>query len=343
MNGKIYLLVLLASLFIVSCFSINQSHQKQKEYLNYPINNINKDLNNVFPSLVMPQCYVTYRQYNFKLSENVTKKNIDDFITHQKKQGNINRQNSVGSGIIIASQGDKILILSAAHIYNYPQKIYHNFNKKNYQNNISVFAQKVAQKQYIVTNNEIVTLEKLVQDKSKDIVLLMGKEVTDTISLAEIQYKFGNSSQIEVGNYIYLFGFPTGKEIISNGIISPLKYKGEFIINTPFNKGMSGGAVFGLKESTPQVTLELLGIANSAAAKYSYLLTPEEEARTKDYNRNLPYRGNIFIKRKSDLKYGITYVTGINSIKNFLIDNRKIIEQEGFNLNHLIGAEIEDK
>ena len=123
---------------------------------------------------------------------------------------------------------------------------------------------------------------------------------------------------------------------MTKGIVSsPEKTKnGFFLIDAVFNKGFSGGLVFAIKDGVPN--FEIVGMAKSAASQNDNIIVPEKKTHEMLYNPTIPYEGKIFVQHRESIKYGITYVTTIETIQEFLEDNKELLESKGYHSSEFI-------
>lgn len=312
------------------------------EYDNHPpISNITPQVKEIQSSLALLNCTAYYTQYNFAFSDEVWKEDLTDPATLKKADvKNINRS-SAGTGMVLAIRNKKILLLTCNHVIDYPSEVYEHYSKFYGDNYVNIYLKKKKQTQFISYKDNIIDMEVIATDSRNDMVLLSGKSNIENIELGRPNIKLGNSRDLRTGNFIYVFGFPKGHKMVSSGIVSmDDKREDVFLIDTPFNRGMSGGIVYAIRDDSPN--FELVGMATSSAANFEFILKPNEDVINKKmYNKSLPYEGSIYIEEKARIRYGITYVNNIDLILDFLRRNKEKIEAAGFKIDSLIKSRDE--
>ena len=238
---------------------------------------------------------------------------------------NYDTKTASGTASIIYNKNHKLALLTCAHIVNFPDTLYsyHRINNQNYIETVSI---KDRQENYI---NELVDgnkMEILISDKEQDMVILVKKTDYTTQYIA-LNRLFLNDDEIDIGTIIYIFGYPKGKQMITQGIVGNVE-KNNYIIDSNFNRGQSGGMVFVTKSDYPN--FELLGMTKSSAADFHLLLKPENNYQIKKYDLTIPYSNNIYIKNYAFINYGLTNVIPIKTINVFLHKNKKILEKNGY-------------
>ncbi len=169
----------------------------------------------------------------------------------------------------------------------------------------------------------------MVSDKEKDIALLT-KKISNNTQYTVLNRIFYNKKEIDIGTMIYIFGYPKGKQMLTQGIVGNVK-KDNYIVDSNFNRGQSGGMVFITKSDYPN--FELLGMAKSTAADFHLLLTPLDNYQLKKYDITIPYSDNVYIKNYAFINPGLTNVIPIKIINQFLRNNRKLLKNNNFLLD----------
>ncbi len=178
--------------------------------------------------------------------------------------------------------------------------------------------------------------EVLVSDKKRDLALLTKKASHDQFQkIKPFKYPLGESSNLELGSFVYIIGYPMGHKMITKGIVSNTRddKSDSFLIDALFNRGFSGGIILAIRDGVPN--FELVGIAKSVSAKNEYILTPSPLKSTQQYDTLYPYDGDIHIKRYDNINYGITYTISTDEIIDFLKDNESTLKYRGFDFKYL--------
>jgi S1-C subfamily serine protease len=341
---KLYIVVIACVLISVNCgtqsLEIIDNRITDGEYDNHPpLNNSTPKIEQILNSIAMINCTAYYTQYEFEPSDEVFKEDIDEGeVLTRGESFNINK-NSAGTGLILSVDGNQVLLLTCNHIIDYPDEVFNYFTRFFTNNYVNIYLKKQKQTQFVTLDNNIVDLELIAKNKRKDIALLGGTSNGKVMNISEPKFKFGKTNDIRTGNFIYIFGFPKGHKMVSTGTISTEgSNRLHYMIDTPFNRGMSGGIVFAIRDDSPN--FEMVGMAKSAAADFEYILKPDKNITDdRAFNESLPYEGNIFVEEKPRIRYGITYVNNIDIILAFLKQNRTKIEKAGYNIDHLFESE----
>jgi hypothetical protein len=191
------------------------------------------------------------------------------------------------------------------------------------------------QTNYVSDFPESGELDVILKDKNMDIALL-GRRYSsnETLRMTTFNYPWGNSTELEWGSFIYVFGFPMNYKMISKGIVSsPGKEKHIFLIDAVFNKGCSGGIVLAIRDGVPN--FELVGIVKSVPAEFENTLRPLIKERDLEYNPMLPYKGDVYVDKEQVLRIGITKVIGIEVVKDFLISHKDELTSRGYTFRDL--------
>jgi len=222
--------------------------------------------------------------------------------------------------------------LTCNHIIDFPDTVFSfyesNSSKEKYILCVSIKIKQMNQIGITEGNN----IEILAKDEKNDIAFL-GKKITQTDeNIPFFKYQCGESNDLEWGSFVYIIGYPMGFQMITRGIVSnPDKIKsGSFLIDAVFNRGFSGGLVLAIKDGVPN--FELVGMAKSVPYKEENILIPENTNESFEYAPNSPYTGNIFVKSKKNLSYGITNSVTIETIKEFYKENKNKLLEKGYNL-----------
>lgn len=309
----------------------------------FPYNNASEQLEEIAKSVKMLSYISYYQAYLFNEDQqlkvnNITKRNIKDLA-----QDEIYFSESVtGTATIIYYDGEDVALLTCAHIGNYPDTVITYFDPKSEEKIIKQMSVKVREHFFV---NELPgqgDLEIVVSDSKKDLAILSKKVTNDPFQrIKPFKYPFGNSGNLELGNFVYIIGYPMGHKMITRGIVSNTRdaKSASFLIDALFNRGFSGGIILAIRDGVPN--FELVGLAKSVSAKNEYLLTPSMSNGKHDYNPNLPYDGDLFIKRYEGINYGITYTISTDEINDFLSENRELIKSRGIDFDFLFEQPVQ--
>lgn len=300
----------------------------------FPYKTCSKQIGEIAESIKKLHCIAEYKTYIFPPEMMVTSKQINKKLLREKEViKKFDSESVIGTATVIYYDHEKIGLLASAHVINYPDTIYGYYEDLEVDGEkvIQTFSTKSRQLNYVRDLPINKNLEILAIDEDLDIVIL-GQEV-DPEKKREVHvfdYPMGDSDDLEWGSFVYIIGYPSGYQMITRGIVSTPggKYRKSYLIDALFNKGISGGIVLAIRDGVPN--FELVGMAKSVAASYENILIPEEDSHMKQYNPNSPYEGNLFVKMKKEINYGITYSVASNSIKDFIKDHKLELAEKGY-------------
>ncbi len=288
-------------------------------------------------SIIVMNSSANYRTIFFEPESKIIRSNIATIDTNNDNAQSIKYDNvsAYGTGTIIYNYNKHIAILSSAHIFNHPDTLVTYFDSGNGEKFVSSISIKQSEKHYSSDMPEYKTLNILAQDPQNDIIVL-GLELQDDEQylVPAIPYPFGDSSKLEWGTLVYLAGYPKGYKMLTQGMISEpdRNNRRNFLIDTMFNYGFSGGLIVGVKQGVPN--FEILGIATSATADLYNVLVPDPASG--HYDNNTLYQQDIYNRHVRFLNYGITIATPVNAILEMLKDNKMIFFDNGYDMELLL-------
>ena len=297
-----------------------------------------EELEKISRSVNMISSIAFYQDYQFTKGSKVTTSMIED-ETFEKKAIEISsfQKPAVGTATIVFYRFRKIAVLTCAHVINFPDTVisYFSENDGSQSEFIQSIAIKSQQNNHIIGISQGNNFEILAVDQENDLAIL-GKtiEIIPGQGLPVFTYPKGKAEELKWSNFIYVMGFPKGKKMLSTGVISgpPGENKSIFYINTPFNRGSSGGPVFAIRDGVPN--FELVGIVKSVSAEMKPYLAPAEDTPRftgKDFQEI--FNGESIIKTHENIFYGVTYVVAIEVIEQFIEDNRINLAEKGFDID----------
>lgn len=301
----------------------------------FPYRNCAVELEEITRSVKKVNCYATYRTYVFGENSQITLRDLSGPDLFEQAKARIENNESVsGTAVVISSSGDKLALLTCAHVAVFPDTIIHWSEHSDLQSNkyIHSISLKTNQQLYIRDIPEGSRIQVLASDLKSDIAIL-GRTVNQpALPVKVFGYPAGYSDQLEWGSFIYLVGYPLGQLMVTKGIVSkPVDRNGNFMTDASFNEGFSGGIVLAVRDGVPN--FELVGIGRSVSARTSYSLKPEKQIHEYAYNPAIPYNGNIYVNEEKEINYGITFVIPVNKVRQFYLDNRNRILEQGYNLD----------
>jgi hypothetical protein len=342
-----------AALIIIFFFGSCSTYVYEKAYptlldgkydSEFPYNSAHKQLEEISNSIRLINCVAFYTRYDFDLSDQITASTLSGIRLHKeaKNQTQYNRSLS-GTGTVISNKLGSVLVLSVAHVVNFPDTIIINFFNDNGSATefISSISIKTNQNIYIPDFPENSKMEILALDKQSDVALLGSKMILkEAANISVFNYPWGKSNELEWGSFVYVFAYPMNYKMISKAIVSnPKREKNTFLIDAVFNRGSSGGIVLAIRDGVPN--FELVGLVKSVPADYELFMRPLIKESAPEFNSMLPYKGEIFVDKTQTLRTGITKVIGIEAVTNFFKQNKNLLagygfDPESFNLEETI-------
>ena len=300
----------------------------------FPYKTCSKQIGEIAKSIKKLHCIAEYKTHIFPHEMMVTADQIDRKLLRNKSvTKKFDSESMIGTATVIYYDDVKIAVLASAHVINYPDTIYGYYEglESDGEKVIQTFSTKSRQLNYVRDLPISENLSILAMDEDLDIAVL-GQKV-DPEKRREVHvfdYPVGNSDELEWGSFVYIIGYPSGYQMITRGIVSTPggKHKKNYLIDALFNKGISGGIVLAIRDGVPN--FEMVGMAKSVAASYENILIPEEDSHIRQYNPNSIYEGNVFVKMRKQINYGITYSVASNSIKKFLEDHKVEFAEKGY-------------
>ena len=306
----------------------------------FPYRNASKQLEEISKSVKMLNYISYYKAYRFDEKQNILNSNINN-----KKIKDIAidevyfNETASGTATIIFYDGVKVGLLTCAHIGDYPDTVI-TYYKSPFSTNEKVIQQiaiKVRDHYFVNEIQGDANFEVILTDEKRDLALLSKKVPGDPFqTIKPFKYPLGKSSNLELGSFVYIIGYPMGHKMITKGIVSNTRdnKSDSFLIDALFNRGFSGGIILAIRDGVPN--FELVGITKSVSAKNQYFLAPPPLNGQLDYDPYHQYDGEVHVKRFEGINYGITYTISTDEILEFLAENETLLLQKGFNFTYLI-------
>lgn len=328
MNLKI---VVILSLFLpIYLFCSHPPQQIIQKNPNYEKQRL-EILEKIQRSVVRVSCSAYYDNFYYaKPKENMTSLNLEELLI--KKETTTN--SVAGSSLIISRNARKDLLLTCYHLFDFQDtlKTYYSDIRGIPTNQILSLSIKKGQNIFIAHKNGKRNVSEIIAfDKKKDLALLETETIENLLIEEPFNGIFGKKGETKFGKEVYLIGFPKGFLCVTRGLISISPYKNKFMLDAPFNRGFSGGAVIAIDERRGACTY--IGMANSIAYDSQLILTPEEKAVNLKYFENMPYKGDVFIKELKLVNVGLTFAIKSDLITSFLNEENENLRQKGFYLS----------
>ena len=337
-----FILIGLLILFFFSC--THRVYQMVYPTLNdgkydteFPYKSCSQELKEITASVRKVFCTAHYKNYIFRRDQKITRSQLNQKVLKQAEHELYFTRTVSGTGAVIFNDGQKMAILSCAHIFIKPDTIITYFADSHLEEPRIIQSVAIKEKQ-----NNLVTrvpergdFKLFLIDREKDIVLLT-KEFSRPLqtSVPALKYPFGKARELEWGSFVYLIGFPKGYKVVTKGIVSNPDWdkRGSFLIDALFNKGMSGGILLAIRDGVPN--FEIVGITTSAAAEDATVLVPEN--RVQNYDETVPYDGPIYVENKKTISYGITRAIPSEAIVELLSRNSTVLKEKGFDFSNIV-------
>jgi len=279
-----------------------------------------------------------YKSYHFPSGLKIQNaQSLDSALATMDDQVEVINNSVYGTATIIQRASNKILFLTSAHVVSAPDTI-RSYWIEGGQEFLEGIAVKLDQTDSVLDLPGIGSVEVRILkiDAESDIALLAGSmETTPDVAIPVFSYPIGRSSELSLGSFVYLIGYPMGLKMVTSGLVSTKNYKktGSFLIDVPFNEGMSGGIILALRDGPPH--FELVGLAKSVSANRINVLTPRDERGLEYYSSNYPYEGEAYVKQLNIIHYGVSFTTSSEEILRFFQENEKFLLKQGFDLRGL--------
>lgn len=298
----------------------------------YPPNDVSGDLERTLLSVVRIQATGSYSTFVFTRASAPTESELGaSGGTVLARAVDTLRSNTTlaATGIAIASEGDRLTILSVNHAISFPDTIVEFFVSEGSEGTVRESAALVERVSFKTEQKTLISspmigepLEILARDPRVDLALLgmRLRSPADTTEIRPLTLTFGDSRSLSWASFVYVLGYPAGFRMVTPGIVSePDRRNGTFLIDGLWNQGISGGPILAMRGDG--TGLEWVGVARAAAARTESRLVPQMGAESVQDAR-APYEGSIFLQPTPEIRYGITFSVPLTSIRQFLDAHR---------------------
>jgi len=239
----------------------------------------------------------------------------------------------IGSALVFTEEGNLIGLVTCNHLVNPEEKIETYFLDE-YGNPTDILAS-VAIKLSSSVAVEIEGVpgfqgEVLATDRGRDVAVLKCRPRFTPVlmNLLPFNFRWGNSSELTYGDFVYVFGYPKEEKRLAHGLVSSHASANVFGVDAAIRYGFSGGPVIAIRDGDPNY--ELVGLCKGVAASTIRVIAPHEGKATL-VPKTLSLE-DIYIKELKTIDYGLTYCVGVNGIKKFLLRNKDLLRQNGLGL-----------
>jgi hypothetical protein len=281
-----------------------------------------------------------YDTYFFNIEDEVTLNDLhNNPVKNLAVETDYADQSSSGTATIIYHNEGKVALLTCAHVVNYPDTIVTYFWDA--EGNSTQFLETVCIKDkqviYAAGFPEGSYLEIITLDTKLDIAIIgRSYPILMNYKFPVFAYPTGKAQELDWGTFVYVFGYPMNYQMITKALVSSPNRDsgGSFLLDAVVNHGYSGGIVLAIKDGIPN--FELVGIVQWVPKEKEYYLGPLRRKNNQPYNSLVPYEGESYVKRHSNIKYGIAKIIAIESIIEFLENNKSALFGRGYYLENFI-------
>ena len=306
----------------------------------FPYRSSSTQLEQISRSVKKIFCMTDYRTYRLPTEKNLLPQDLQVITREELLKLSLGITNTfeskTGTATIINNDEKSIVLLTCAHIVDAADTLYTYYEDNDLETRDYLFSISIKFKQQILFTGyeEGKDLQILALDKEKDLALIGKHTYQYNPEILTFPYPLGSSQSLEWGTFVYLLGYPLGYQMITRGIVSPGR-DDYFLVDASFNEGFSGGIVLAIKDGIPN--FELVGIGKTASATYENIVVPEKESHEMVYNPDITYDGDIYIKNRKVVNYGITKAISSNAIREFYNRNKESLDSREFYLYTFFG------
>ena len=291
-----------------------------------PVQGVSGQLDKIAGSVYRLNVIAFYKTFTFDKKAGVTFGQFKrEKAEYKAAARTISNESVLGTATVIYASNNRAVLLTCAHVVHFPDT-----SVTYYPDSLGIvrrIAIKIKQKSF-VAGLDHPEVKILAADTVNDIALLEA-HLSPNDQVQVMPVPLGKSSELSWGTFVYVMGFPKGEKMVESGIVSKPVNNSYFIINASFNRGISGGPVFALRDGASG--MEWVGMAKSAPATTIFYLQPAVNKKEM-YSKLDTYKGNVLINKKKMINYGITYSVSMQEIIRFVKSIGSELGQEGFDI-----------
>ena len=331
----IFIVSVASALFIYGC-GTQQVMTERNSGDGYYKNNAHSDrfrqqVERGFESIRRLQNTVMYRTYLFNPNQTITRSQIGSFnIENVAVASEVESVTNAGTATVLSNNGIKTVFLTASHTVSRPDTVIHFYDLDTGSpgDRVEAVSIKMSEHHFVIADEGIVGLDLVASNRSKDLALLISNEsIEEQYNLEPIALDPGRFEEVEWGDMVVAMGYPRGVQMITQGVVSLSNHPHRsLVMDLNINRGYSGGIVFALRSDGSG--MEWVGMITSAMGERELYLAPEDGIQT-EYNPEIPYRGEAYVKSRPVIYYGISYAVDINEISLFVQENRNLLRSRG--------------
>lgn len=290
-----------------------------------------------FESVRRLQNTVMYRTYLFDPDQTITRSQIGAFsFENVAVASEVESVTNAGTATVLSNNGIKAVFLTAAHTVTRADTLIHFYDTDTGSpaDRVEAVSVKVSEHQFVIADNGIIGLDLVASDRNKDLALLISNEVIEEeYNLEPISLESGRFDEVEWGDMVFAMGYPRGVQMITQGVASLSNHPHRsLVMDLNINRGFSGGVVMAVRADG--LGMEWIGMITSAMGERELYLAPEDGIQT-EYNPDIPYRGDIYVKNRPVIYYGIAYAVDIDEINRFIRSNSTQLRVRGASVSFL--------
>ncbi|BDQ03454.1 serine protease [Ignavibacterium sp.] len=331
--------IILMSLLHLSCSTVTYDSiypaLKDGQYdSEFPYRSTSDELEKISNAIQRIISSAFYRVYVFPKDANITLEELGRQKLEKLAEREILIDNSSsGTALVVYSENGNVALVTCSHTINFPDTLiaYKADTKGNPTKFIESISIKERQVVYVAGFPEGSTVDILLDDPKTDIAILGRKYgVQSGVRFPTFKFRIGKAKDLSWGTFVYLLGFPMNNKMITKGIVSsPNKDDiGSFLVDAVINPGFSGGIVLAIRDGVPN--FELVGIVQSVPEEKEEMLYPDITDKAAKYNPVIPYKGDIYVKKHSSIRYGITRIIPVEALTKLIEENKTYLVKEGF-------------
>lgn len=323
-------------IFIAGCSGtreiVSTGNSTDNGYYKNHINSglIRSQIKEGFRSVLRIQNNVIYRTYQFYLDEMQQESELHgQDLEEISAQSHLDDQSTAGTAIVLTGYRGRFALLTAAHTVFYPDTIWHYHAESPDPENQLVEAVSIKQSvnHFVIMEDGIIRLELAAYDNNRDLAVMTNTNRSPGNLMVPLSMPMGESEHLDWGDVVYALGYPKGAKMVTMGTASRNDHPTRSIlIDASFNRGFSGGALFAVRNNG--TGLQFIGVITSALGENETYLTPRPVKR-EDFNPDVPYTGEVFVRSTPRINYGITNAVAINEIMEFLRANQRRLNDIG--------------
>lgn len=277
-----------------------------------------------------------YKTYIFHPDSNVTLNMVknNDPYDYAIADGFADKSNSGTATCVYAVNGN-VALLTCSHILNFADTIVSYFATEQgefspYIETISILERQLI---YAAGFPDGSQMDLIVKDDKLDLAIIGRRYSAQAgIHFPVFDYPTGSSEELEWGTFVYVMGYPLNYKMITKAIVSsPNRDEyGSYLIDAVVNPGFSGGPVMAIRDGVPN--FELVGIVQWVPEEEEGIVYPEKLKTGESYSPIVPYSGDVYVKKHSNIRYGIAKVISIKAIQDFVLQHESLLKEKGYYL-----------